>query len=113
MNGYQEASMTKNAVVTIVCGPYWWVFADSKSNFKATTWKMLFEHISKDNTQDLQHNDYPGSYCDLAMGTSAIGNRTGYLPARQVYDFLRANAKDIVARRASYPSFAFGTEPVK
>jgi hypothetical protein len=93
------------------CG-YWWIFEDSKSNFKATTWKELFERVPKDKEGDLAHNDYPGSYCDLALAASAIGIRTGYAPARQVYEFLRSNAKNIIARRASYPCFAFGTEPI-
>ncbi len=94
------------------CG-YWWVFEDPKSNFKVTTWKDLFEYNSKDNGMDIAHHDNPGSYCDLALGTSAIGIRTGYAPARRVDDFLRANAKNIFTRRASYPSFAFGTEPIR
>ena len=94
------------------CG-YWWVLEDSKSSFKASTWKALFERNSKNNAGDIAHYDNPGSYCDLALGTSAIGIRTGYPPARQVYDFLRAHAKNILARRASHPCFAFGTEPIK
>ena len=94
------------------CG-YWWVLEDSKSDFKATTWKALFERNSKDNAGDVAHYDNPGSYCDLALGTSAIGVRTGYAPARQVYDFLTAHAKNITARRASYPCFALDTEPIR
>jgi hypothetical protein len=47
------------------------------------------------------------------LGAAAIGIRTGYAPARQVYYFLRAHAKNIAARRASHPCFAFGTEPIK
>jgi len=43
---------------------------------------------------------------------SAIGVRTEYAGARQVYDFLTAHAKNITPRRASYPCFAFGTEPI-
>ena len=94
------------------CG-YWWVFEDIRSSFKVTTWKELFEHNSKDSSGDIAHLDNPGSYCDLALGASAIGIRTGHPQAKQVYDFLAANAKNIVARRASNPCFAFSTEPLK
>jgi hypothetical protein len=94
------------------CG-YWWVFEDRKSNFKAATWKALFGRNSRENPEDLARLDYPGSYCDLALATSAIGIRTGFPSARRVHDFLSANAKSIVAKRASYPSFAFSAEPIQ
>jgi len=94
------------------CG-YWWTFADPKSNFKATTWKELFEHFAKEELRNIAQQDYPGSYSDLALAASAIGIRTGFPQARQLYDFMSANAKNTVAKRASNPCFAFSTEPLK
>jgi len=94
------------------CG-YWWTFEEPKGNFKATTWKGLFEHFGKEDLKPIAQGDYPGSYCDLALGAAAIGIRTGFPQAKQVYDFLSANAKNTIAKRASSPCFVFSTELIR
>lgn len=57
--------------------------------------------------------DNPGSYSDLALAAAAIGVRTGHPKAKEAYEFLLKNLRNIPRQRPANPCFAFSAEPQK
>ena len=83
---------------------YYWTLT------KVKTWKDL---ASAPGVDSPHWEDYTGGYCGLAMATASIGMRTGHPKAKEAYDWLVANTKNVLPGQPTNPCFAYSRVPVK